>query len=445
MKPENSDKPASKTLEEVEKEIAGFMKRPGASVTEKTTPMSKLKQPVDVDYYYEVNKRFDFWQVQLAGDDAAYYNGHFPQYMHNQIVMPDGPVAELERAIDPRLENLTFTKKDGASTMPLKDFLVGPARKQAMMMAHKGKVVFEAYPGMNTNDIHLWMSAGKTTVSLIFTQLVAEGKVSMDDMSSKHLPQLQGTLWDEIPTWATATMCVGLDIEETFTSIITPGSWINNFHRTFLGDYKTPYIEQLKKVKKHPSGEKPGGPATMRYSSGTTLVLQYICEAIERKPFGVILQEVVWSKVGFRNPAFLCLAPDGTGVGYGMFSTTPEDMLRYAMLFTPSWNKVAKEPIVTEKMMKIYHDTGKPQAYEGSEEQGMAIDWYGYAPPANGVQWDNVFDDGAMFKHGNNGQGIYVDPKRDFCAMGFGSAANTSGIDYAPGFMRAAAKMLAGH
>jgi hypothetical protein len=74
----------------------------------------------------------------------------------------------------------------------------------------------------------------------------------------------------------------------------------------------------------------------------------------------------------------------------------------------------------------------------------MATQWFGYAPPANGVQWDCVFDDGAMFKHGNNGQGIYVDPKRDFCAMGFGCAANTSGIDYAPGFMRAAAIAVAG-
>ena len=74
----------------------------------------------------------------------------------------------------------------------------------------------------------------------------------------------------------------------------------------------------------------------------------------------------------------------------------------------------------------------------------MATEWFGYAPPVNGVQRDNVFDDGALFKHGNNGQGIYVDPKRDFCAMDFGTAASTSGIDYAPGYMRAAAIMLAG-
>ena len=95
-----------------------------------------------------------------------------------------------------------------------------------------------------------------------------------------------------------------------------------------------------------------------------------------------------------------------------MFSTTPEDMLRYAMLFTPSWNKVAKEPIVSDKMMEVYHNTAKPEAYANSSEQGFATDWFGYAPPAHGVQWDVVFDDGAMFKHGNNGQGIYPERPR---------------------------------
>ena len=434
----------SKTLAEVQQQLAGYAKRPGNSITEKTDPMSKVKDPVSLDDYYALNDRFDFWSMQLAGDYATYYYSHMPQYMHQSVIMPDGPVADLERAIDPRLGDLTFTKVDGEQTVRLEDFLVGPARKQAMMMAHQGKVVFESFPGMNTNDIHLWMSAGKTTTSMIFTQLVAEGKVSMDDMSSKHVPALQGSLWDEIPLWATATMCVGLDIEETFTSIITPGSWINNFDNTFLGDYDVPYIEQMKTVKRLPNGETPGDPGTMRYASGTTLMLQFVCEAIEQKPWGVILQERLWSKVGFRNPAFLCLAPDATAVGWGMFSTTPEDMLRFALLYTPSWNTVASEQIITDEMMEIYHNTARPQAYQGSEEESMATQWFGYAPPANGVQWDCVFDDGAMFKHGNNGQGIYVDPKRDFCAMGFGCAANTSGIDYAPGFMRAAAMLLAG-
>jgi len=377
----------------------------------------------------------------MPGDYSVYYGRHMSQFMHTQMVMPDGPVAHLERAIDPRLNDLTFKTKDGAATDKLGDYLVGSSRKQAMMMAHKGKVVFEAYPGMNPNDNHLWMSTGKSTVALIFTQLVAEGKVNLNDMTSTYVPALQGSPWDNIPVWATATMSSGLDIEETMISMVEPGSWVNNFHHTFLGENKTPYFEQLRSVKPLP-GEKPGD--VFRYSSANPMVLQFICEAIEQKPFGTLMQERVWEKAGFRNPLQLHLAPDGTGIGYGMISTTPEDMLRYAMLYTPSWKAVASERVVTDEVLNLLRNTAKKQAYEGSHEQGYQTEWFGYSPKMNGIQWDAVFEDGAMFKHGNMGQGIYVDPKRDFAAIVFGVADNNAGIDYAPGFMRAAAKLLAG-
>ncbi len=45
------------------------------------------------------------------------------------------------------------------------------------------------------------------------------------------------------------------------------------------------------------------------------------------------------------------------------------------------------------------------------------------------------------------GQGIYVDPARDFCGCYFGLATNDesiSGADHSPGYLRAAAKLLAG-
>jgi len=271
--------------------------------------------------------------------------------------------------------------------------------------------------------------------------LVAEGKVNLDDMTSKYVPALQGSPWDNIPVWATATMCAGLDIEETMIAMVEPGSWVNNFHHTFLGENKTPYFEQLRSVKPLP-GEKPG--EVFRYSSANPMVLQFICEAIEQKPFGTLMQERVWEKGGFRNPFLLHLAPDGTGIGYGMISTTPEDMLRYAMLYIPSWNKVASERVVSDEVLRLLRSTAKVKAYQGSHEQGYQTEWFGYSPKSNGIQWDAVFEDGAMFKHGNMGQGIYVDLKRDFCAMVFGTADNNVGVDYAPGYMRAAAKLLAG-
>ena len=81
------------------------------------------------------------------------------------------------------------------------------------------------------------------------------------------------------------------------------------------------------------------------------------------------------------------------------------------------------------------------------ESRGKLItsDSSGKSEPAerNSAQWDDVFADGAMFKHGNMGQGIYVDPARDFCGVNFAIGPNQGGIDWSPGYHRAAAKMLA--
>lgn len=66
----------------------------------------------------------------------------------------------------------------------------------------------------------------------------------------------------------TATMSSALDIEETSISMITWGSWINSLHRYMFGETKNPFMENLKTVQKHPSGEKIGDRSTFRYSSG---------------------------------------------------------------------------------------------------------------------------------------------------------------------------------
>ena len=130
-----------------------------------------------------------------------------------------------------------------------------------------------------------------------------------------------------------------------------------------------------------------------------------------------------------------------------MHNTTIEDMLRYALIYTPSWNAVAKERIVSERLLKSIQSTGNPEAYKDCTESEYGFHWFGEMPLMNTAQWDHAFADGALFKHGNLGQGIYVDPARDFCGVYFGLAPNPeeiSGIDHSPGYLRNAAKGLAG-
>ena len=71
---------------------------------------------------------------------------------------------------------------------------------------------------------------------------------------------------------------------------------------------------------------------------------------------------------------------------------------------------------------------------------------FGEAPLMNSYQFDSVFEDGALWKHGNLAQGIYIDPARDFVGVYFSTNGYIPpyGEDKMPGFLRRAAKTLAG-
>ena len=405
--------------------------------------MSKWKQAQPLDFVNKATQNYNFPNWQTGNDDSVYYNLNIASFFKTRIVMPPAETSILDRNLNPDLLDLTFNNVDGSTNPTLEEYLKGPKQVQAMMMAHKGKVVFETYPGMNPSDLHVWMSASKTTASLILTLLWEEGKLDFDKMVSAYAPGLKGSAWDHITVKNAMNMAAGLDMEETFENLVNPKTVISHFFSAVFdakGDWK-----QLLKEAKPLEGEKPGD--RFRYSSAITMALVLIAQNITQKPWEALWKERVWSKMGARNPFVLGLAPDGTPIPAGMINTTPEDMLRYAMLYTPSWNKVAKEQVVSDKVLQRTQTLGSPEAYHKSTEEAYGTRWFGEVPYMNTAQWDHSFEDGAMFKHGNMGQGIYVDPARDFCGCYFGLATNDesiSGVDHSPGYLRTAAKMLAG-
>ena len=127
-----------------------------------------------------------------GNDDSVYYNLNIPEFFKTRVVRPDDEFSVLERAIQSDLLNLTFTDHEGNTTQTLREYLVGPKQVQAMLMAHQGKVVFEVYPGMNPLDMHVWMSASKTTVGLLVAMLADAGTVDLDQPLSSYVEELQG-------------------------------------------------------------------------------------------------------------------------------------------------------------------------------------------------------------------------------------------------------------
>jgi hypothetical protein len=133
-------------------------------------------------------------------------------------------------------------------------------------------------------------------------------------------------------------------------------------------------------------------------------------------------------------------------VAHGLLSTTAEDFARFGMLFTPSWDKAAVKPVVSAEVLKRLQTAGSPEAFRrGAKYEGLKED-FGEAPLMNSFQFDAVFEDGALWKHGNLGQGIYIDPARDFVGVYFSTNGYIPpyGEDKMPGYLRRAAKLLAG-
>ena len=160
----------------------------------------------------------------------------------------------------------------------------------------------------------------------------------------------------------------------------------------------------------------------------------------------LVFQDRVWGKMTARLPMQHHLTPDGTSVAHGLLSTTLEDFGRFGMLFTPSWNKAAVDPVVSAEVLKRLQTAGSPAAFRaGAKYEGLKED-FGEAPLMNSYQFDAVFEDGALWKHGNLGQGIYIDPKRDFVGVYYSTNGYVPpyGEDKMPGYLRRAAKELAG-
>ena len=309
-------------------------------------------------------------------------------------------------------------------------------------MAHKGKIVFESYPGMQPYQSHIWFSTSKTTVGSIVLILEEEGLLDLEKMVSFYVPELRGTSWDTVAVKHALNMAAGLDLEETTEAFLDPNSWIEKFFDSIFSlDASKNWIQMLKDVEPMPD-LKPG--ERFQYSTAVTQALVLVCENASNVSWIDLFNNHIWSKLHVKGDFKVGLSSNGEAVAGGLNYTTPEDMIKYAMIFLPnSWQTVADEQVISDNILTKMQTFGPPKAYNGCTEYGYSKVWFGEYAERNSCQWDAVFADGAMFKHGNMHQGIYVDPNRDFCAIYFSSCPNDR-PDYSPGYLREAAKVLAG-
>ena len=426
--------------------IEKFLSVPGARVT---LPVEAAKEPFSREFVNDARKSFNNFHFQMGGDHTLYYMGNLSEFVQTSMSMPAAKFAPLERSLSAEVGKITI-KTQTEGPLALSDYAVHPSfRHQGVMMIHKGKVVFETYPGMRPTDVHFWASAAKTTVGLVSAMLVEEGKIDPSKSITHYVPSLAGSAWDQASVLDVLNHTTGLETEETGASILDPNSPVVAFFSASFGS-NNPGSGKLENVidtlRRFIPLTKEGAGDVFRYSSANTHVLTMMIENVEEITWASVFEERVWGKLGARMPAMFNLDPDGVAMALGMLSTTLEDMARFGVLFTPSWDTVSDERVVTDAILKRIYSSGNREAFAGSAKDKSGLVIFGEHAVAVSYQFDWVFEDGAMFKSGNLNQGIYVDPNRDFVGVYFSSTPYVApyGESKMPGYFRRAAKLLAG-
>lgn len=366
----------------------------------------------------EQSKKFlserDLPKWMAGGDNSVWVNLRMSEVLPTAVIPNRQPARELPKAINPAIGKIKAETKT-LGTLTLDEFMSNPkSYAQAFIVVHKGKIVYENYAGMQPTDHHLWMSVTKTLPALVIELLINDGKIDENKTIGFYVPEFRGSAWENIKVRDVLDMTPGIDVEENDETRANPDSTVS---RVFLAEFGMPYkgkqevlLDVLKSAKKQ---DEPG--TKFEYSSATTQMLVYWAEAVIGERWSQFVDKRIWSKLGAEGPMLMNTTPDGIALAHGLASTRLRDLARYGMLFTPSWNKVASEQVVTPAIIeRIRKGVRSREFYRKGFDGPVFISRLNDDTMiSNSRQWDAVWPDGDFWKAGIMDQALYVSPDRD--------------------------------
>lgn len=398
---------------------------------------ARVKSGFSLEEIKTIESRISVSALLKGQNESLYWTSHVANSMPTALLPRVQPTKMLARELNPEIGSVSMPTSLG--TLSLSDFLADErSYAQGFVAVHKGKVVFEEYPGMRPEQSHLWASNAKPLSSLLIDLLIEDGLVVQEQTFGHYVPDFRGTAWENIKVIDILDMTPGLDTEEDNRTRTDPDSIAI---RTFLAELnepnrKTGTVESLRDVLK--SARKIREPGTsFDYGSPVTQALVFLTEAVTQQKWADTFQQRVWSKMTVEGGLQVHLTPDGVAAVHGLVSSRLRDMARFGMLYTPSWNRVATEQIVTPSMLaRIRAGVRGEDFFLGGYDGPIFTERLRDKVVSNSRQWDAVFEDGDLFKGGFMGQGLYVSPSRDLVIAYFSTNINSDIMGYLRALIR---------
>ncbi|WP_255576215.1 serine hydrolase [Jannaschia sp. AI_61] len=225
------------------------------------------------------------------------------------------PVIAKEGATLP--EGPSIPLPDGA------DDWIDARRITGLVVLHDGKITHESYhQGTDANDMRISWSVAKSALSLLTGQIVAEGKLSLDDLVVLHAPDLAGSAYDGVTVQDVLQMESGVEFDENYAD---PDSDINRMGRVIaLGGGLDDFTAALTARDREPG-------AAWKYVSMDTHVLGMVLRGVTGQRIADLMADRLMGPAGMGPVTYLT---DGEGVAFvlGGLNMRTRDYARLGLL-----------------------------------------------------------------------------------------------------------------
>ncbi|MDE0747048.1 MAG: serine hydrolase [Porticoccaceae bacterium] len=377
---------------------------PSSSVAETLEQHRRLPNPAE-----------EVWWV-TQGKDMLWNNKNIHQIFPTVNVYRNGPVKPLTYNLNNKIDN--FKVKTPQGKLAFVDFLESDlSSNMAVVILHKGDIVFEHYARMQEYEKPIWWSVTKVFASTLIAILEDRDQIDVNKPVDFYLPELKGSDFRGVTVRNVLDMASGVDCSDgTYargTCYYEYEASLNDAVRS-NSTASTPY-EALANMKPGRWADQGVG---FDYSGANTFVLSWIVERLMAMPFQDAVTKELWQKMGAEGDASIFAARYGIALSSGGFLAKARDMARFGLLFTPSYKKVSSEKVISDRHLDMIINKGRPELLANARFAGERS-----ANPDikhNSYQWDVVYNNNDIFKGGWAGQGLLINHEKDLVAVYLG-------------------------
>lgn len=262
-------------------------------------------------------------------------------------------------------------------------------RTGGSVIIQDGKIRLEKY-GLGFSADGRWtsFSVAKSFTSTLVGAAIKDGYIkSIDDKVSDYIPDLKGSVYDNVTIKQLLTMTSGVKWNEDYAD---PKSDVAlfNAHKAEPGvDVTVSYMRKLKR-------EAPPGTKWV-YKTGEANLIGVLVSSATKKNLSDYLSEKVWRPFGMEHNASWLLGSTGHEISGCCLQASTRDFARFGLFILgggiAEGKSVLPDGWIAEATAK-HADTDQAE--------------YGY-----GYQWWTV-NDGSYAARGIFGQSIFIDPNR---------------------------------